>query len=114
MEMLEFPRLAVIGELSIYALALMPFVLFFAFRAVFNLIVACRSRAEGASWIDPSTWFHPAGYTRDGYAHLAEYVGGIGKGLLVLVPWGLLLYLAGLWGPGRPGSRATGSWGRST
>lgn len=94
--MLEFLRLAAIGVLSVYALASTPFVLFFGFRAVFNLIVACQSRAEGASWLDPTTWFHPTGYTRDGYTQLTDYVTDIGKGLLVLVPWGLLLYLAGL------------------
>jgi len=94
--MLETLRLGAIGVLSIYALASTPFVLFFMFRAAFNFLVALKSRAEDASWLDPASWFRRRGYTRDGYENLAETAGDVGKGVLVILPWGVLLYLAGL------------------
>jgi len=91
----EFLRLIIIGALSIYALASTPYIVYFGLRALFNLTTALKSRATGAWWLNPRSWVTPQGYTREGFEDLTGSAVDIGKAVLGLVPWGLLLYLAG-------------------
>lgn len=91
----EFLRLLAIGVLCLYALASTPFVVYFGLSALFNLITALKCRAEDASWLNPASWMTRQGYTRDGYQELTGFAIDVGKVLLALLPWGVLLYLAG-------------------
>jgi hypothetical protein len=95
--MLDVFRFLVFGSLSIYVLATTPIFLFFCFRALFNLITALGCRAKDARWFNPVSWVTPQGYTREGYQDLAGFVTDVGKGLLLLVPWAVLLLLAKYW-----------------
>lgn len=93
--MAEFLREAVIGVLCIYVLASTPFLVYLAFRAMFNLVMALKNRAAHASWLNPSSWVTRHGYTREGFEDLTGFAADVRMGLLALTPWGLLLYLAG-------------------
>jgi len=94
--MAGFPLKFIIGVLCIYALASTPFIVYYGLSALFGLITALRSRADDATWLNPVSWVTPRGYTRAGYEELTGSAADLGKGVLGLVPWGVLLYLAGL------------------
>ncbi len=81
--------------LCIYALASTPYIVYFGLSALFHLTTAMKGRAADAAWWDPRTWATPSGYTREGFEDLVESAGDFGKAVLGLLPWGLLLYLAG-------------------